>query len=66
MGRCICRRWVCWVILSALLASAGITYGREEVKITPDVVYGHKHGMALTKSTTSPPSCTPQATTRRP
>ncbi len=40
-----------------LVASAVVTssYAAEDVQITPDVVYGHKHGMALTMDVYQPP-----------
>jgi acetyl esterase/lipase len=35
-------------LVAAVVLSAGWVRGAEGVEITPDVVYGHKHGMALT------------------
>ncbi len=37
-----------WTILFATLATAIPLHAAEGIRITPDVVYGHKHGMALT------------------
>ncbi len=43
---------ISWVCVAAAMISGTIISGNrllaEEVKITPDVVYGHKHGLALT------------------
>ena len=41
-----------WMIRSLLIITVALcaveAYGVEGVEIVPDVVYGHKHGMALT------------------
>jgi len=41
-----------WMIRSLLIITVALcvvpTFGVEGVEIVPDVVYGHKHGMALT------------------
>ncbi|MHB0956775.1 MAG: prolyl oligopeptidase family serine peptidase [Pirellulaceae bacterium] len=43
------------VALCALVATASLARAADDVKITPDVVYGHKHGMALTFDVYTPP-----------
>ncbi len=52
--RCNCPRLrICLVLIavtaiSVVLDAKQHVYGDEDIKITPDVVYGHKHGLALT------------------
>jgi len=42
------KRWIVWTVLLIVSAVLAPAQAREDVKITPDVVYGHKDGMALT------------------
>lgn len=42
------KRWILWTILLTVPATLTPLHAQEDVRITPDVVYGHKHGMALT------------------
>ena len=46
------RRILLTILITVLLAAA--VGAQENVKITPDVVYGHKHGMALTMDVYQP------------
>ncbi len=41
-------RAVTSVLVASLVVGGGAVAGAQEVTLTPDVVYGHKHGMALT------------------
>lgn len=41
-------RWRLCVGMGLILTAVSIVRAADDVKITPDVVYGHKHGMALT------------------
>lgn len=41
-------RHLCIDVMTMCVLSVGLCRAAEEVKITPDVVYGHKHGLALT------------------
>ena len=60
MGR---KTFISCICLAVLLVAPLFARADEEFKITPDVVYGHKAGMALTfdviqpKSRTAPASC---------
>lgn len=42
----------CCLILASLLATSGLA--DDEIDITPDVVYGHKHGLAMTMDVYQP------------
>ena len=44
----------CWTILFMVAASVAPLYAKGDISITPDVVYGHKHGMALTMDVLQP------------
>ena len=41
-------RMIALVTLFGLLVAGPVATQAQEVTVTPDVVYGHKHGMALT------------------
>jgi acetyl esterase/lipase len=47
------RQFICWVSLTVLLVF-GPRLGAGEVEITPDVVYGHKFGLAMTYDVFTP------------
>ena len=48
------KRRVLWVVLLMMSVGSARLYAEEDVRITPDVVYGHKHGMALTMDVFQP------------
>lgn len=45
--------WLTLLILMTLFAPAEVA-GQDKIKITPDVVYGHKHGLAMTMDVYQP------------
>jgi acetyl esterase/lipase len=49
-------RWRLGIGLCVVLGVVSIVRAADDVKITPDVVYGHKHGMALTFDVYTPRS----------
>ncbi len=49
-------RWRLGIGLCVVLSAVSIVRAADDVKITPDVVYGHKHGMALTFDVYTPQS----------
>ena len=49
-------QWRLGIGLCVVLGAVSIVRAADDVKITPDVVYGHKHGMALTFDVYTPQS----------
>jgi len=41
-------RFRCPVVLLLFIAMAHVAWAEQEVKIVPDVIYGHKFGLAMT------------------
>jgi acetyl esterase/lipase len=54
MDRTPYRIWIPVAIFFVLLALIAPLWADEDISITPDVVYGHKHGMALTMDVFQP------------
>ena len=48
------KRRILWIILLIAPVALAPLYAQQDTRITPDVVYGHKHGMALTMDVYQP------------
>ena len=48
------KQRILWIILLIAPVALAPLYAQQDTRITPDVVYGHKHGMALTMDVYQP------------